>query len=68
MICKILGNTNICLPEVGLGTWNYKGGAELLRRGILLGACLMDTAESYGTEEIVGEAVKGYQAIRFSCN
>jgi diketogulonate reductase-like aldo/keto reductase len=59
MICKILGNTNICLPEVGLGTWNYKGGAEPLRRGIALGARLIDTAESYGTEEIVGEAVKG---------
>jgi len=59
MICKVLGNTNICLPEVGLGTWNYKGGAEPLRRGIALGACLIDTAESYGTEEIVGEAVKG---------
>src|SRR5207247_6345529 len=58
MICKVLGNTNICLPEVGLGTWNYKGGAEPLRRGIALGACLIDTAESYGTEEIVGEAVK----------
>jgi len=59
MICKILGNTNICLPEVGLGTWNYKGGAEPLRRAIALGARLIDTAESYGTEEIVGEAVKG---------
>lgn len=59
MISKILGNTNVQLPEVGLGTWNYKGGVEPLRRGIALGACLIDTAESYGTEEIVGEAANG---------
>jgi len=59
MIFKILGNTNVCLPEVGLGTWNYKGGVEPLRRGIALGACLIDTAEAYGTEEVVGEAIKG---------
>jgi len=58
MICKTLGNTHVRLPEIGLGTWNYKGGVEPLRRGIAMGACLIDTAESYGTEEIVGEAVK----------
>ena len=65
MICKILGNTNVRLPEVGLGTWNYTGGVEPLRRGIALGACLIDTAESYGTEEIVGEAVKGVRQSVF---
>jgi len=65
MICKILGNTNIRLPEVGLGTWNYTGGVEPLRRGIALGACLIDTAESYGTEEIVGEAIKGVRQSVF---
>jgi diketogulonate reductase-like aldo/keto reductase len=59
MLRKTLGSTNVCLPEVGLGTWNYNGGVDPLRRGIALGACLIDTAESYGTEEIVGEAVKG---------
>jgi diketogulonate reductase-like aldo/keto reductase len=65
MICKILGNTNVRLPEVGLGTWNYKGGVEPLRRGIALGARLIDTAESYGTEGIVGEAVKGMRQSVF---
>ncbi len=65
MICKILGNTNVRLPEVGLGTWNYTGGVEPLRRGIALGACLIDTAESYGTEEIVGEAIKGVRQSVF---
>ena len=59
MICRILGNTNVRLPEVGLGTWNYDGSVDTLRRGIELGVCLIDTAESYGTEQIVGEAVKG---------
>jgi len=65
MICRILGNTNDRLPEVGLGTWNYTGGVEPLKRGIALGACLIDTAESYGTEEIVGEAVKGVRQCVF---
>ncbi len=65
MICKILGNTNVRLPEVGLGTWNYTGGVEPLRRGIALGAGLIDTAESYGTEEIVGEAIKGVRQSVF---
>ncbi len=65
MICKILGNTNVRLPEVGLGTWNYTGGVEPLRRGIALGTCLIDTAESYGTEEIVGEAIKGVRQSVF---
>ncbi len=45
------------VPEVGLGTWNYKGGVEALRAGIRLGASLIDTAEGYYTEDIVGEAV-----------
>jgi len=38
------------IPEIGLGTWEYRGGAEPLRRGIELGACFVDTAESYGTK------------------
>jgi diketogulonate reductase-like aldo/keto reductase len=56
---KFLGDTTVRLPEIGLGTFNYKGGVEPLRTGIALGASLIDTAESYGTEEIVGEAIQG---------
>lgn len=56
---KELGETGIWLPEIGLGTSKYQGGVEPLRRGIDLGVRLIDTAEFYGTEEIVGEAVKG---------
>ena len=56
---KELGQTQITLPEVGLGTWNYAGGVAPLRKGLELGALLIDTAESYGSEDVVGQAVKG---------
>ena len=59
MELKELGATGVQLPEIGLGTWQYRGGFEPLRRGISLGAFLIDTAEMYGTEDVVGEAVKG---------
>ena len=55
---KELSQTGVRLPEVGLGTWEYKGGVEPLRRGVDQGACLIDTAEGYGTEEIVGLALR----------
>jgi len=54
-----LGKTGTMLPKIGLGTWQYGGSAALLRMGIELGATFIDTAESYGTEGIVGEAIKG---------
>jgi len=59
MLLRELGKTGIRLPEIGFGTWNYSGGVEPLRAAIERGARLIDTAESYGTEEIVGEAIKG---------
>jgi len=58
MNLKELGKTGVLLPEVGLGTWQYHGGVEPIRKAIVLGSSLVDTAESYCTEEIVGEAVK----------
>jgi diketogulonate reductase-like aldo/keto reductase len=58
-LLKKQANQGICLPEIGFGTWNYRGGVEPLRAAIECGARLIDTAESYGTEEIVGEAIKG---------
>ena len=54
-----LGRTGVMIPEVGLGTWKYRGGPEPLRRGIELGANLVDTAEMYRTEDAVGVAIKG---------
>ena len=59
MELKPLGNTGVMIPEIGLGVWKYRGGVEPLRRGIELGAFLIDTAEMYRTEDVVGQAVKG---------
>jgi diketogulonate reductase-like aldo/keto reductase len=54
-----LAKTGVKLPAVGLGTWQYRGGIEPLRTGVTLGASFIDTAESYGTEDVVGEAIRG---------
>ena len=53
-----LGGTDALIPEIGLGTWAYTGGDVPLRRGVELGAFLIDTAEVYGTEEAVGSAIR----------
>lgn len=47
------------VPEIGLGTWAYHGGADVLRQGLDAGALFVDTAESYGTEPVVGDAIAG---------
>lgn len=59
MELKPLGNTSVMVPEVGLGVWKYSGGVEPLQRSVELGAFLIDTAEIYGTEDVVGQAIKG---------
>lgn len=59
MELKQLSNTSVQVPEIGLGVWKYRGGVEPLRRGVELGAFLIDTAEMYRTEDVVGQAVKG---------
>jgi len=59
MELKQLGNTSVMVSEIGLGTWKYRGGVEPLRRGIELGAYLIDTAEIYRTENVVGQAIQG---------
>lgn len=56
---KKLANTEVQIPEIGLGTWEYRGGVEPLQKGVSLGANLIDTAEIYGTEETVGRAIQG---------
>lgn len=53
-----LGSTGVQIPQIGLGTWKYTGGPKPLQTGIELGAFLIDTAEGYGTEQAVGEAVR----------
>lgn len=59
MEAKLLGSTQVRIPEIGFGTWNYSGGIEPLQAAIDHGACFIDTAESYGTEGVVGEAIRG---------
>jgi diketogulonate reductase-like aldo/keto reductase len=59
MNCKRLGQTGVFIPEVGVGTWDYHGGPELLRTAVESGAAFIDTAESYGTDAVVGRAVAG---------
>ncbi len=59
MITKPLGGTDVQVPEIGLGVWQYRGGVAPLRHGVELGANLIDTAEMYRTEDVVGEAVRG---------
>ena len=65
MELKPLGNTDVMVPEIGLGVWKYRGGSESLRRGIELGAFLIDTAEIYGTENAVGQALQGWRDQAF---
>jgi len=59
MELKELSTTGVMIPEIGMGTWRYTGGVEPLQKGIELGAALIDTAEGYYTEDVVGEAIQG---------
>lgn len=59
MLTKELGRTGLRIPEIGLGTWDYHGGPEPLRSGFAAGALFVDTAESYGTEPVVADALAG---------
>jgi diketogulonate reductase-like aldo/keto reductase len=54
---RVLAATGVRIPVIGLGTWQYSGGIGPLEKGIALGASFVDTAEAYGTEEVVGRAV-----------
>lgn len=65
MIVTELAKTGVFIPEVGIGTWNYHAGPATLRKGLEAGALFIDTAESYGTESDVGEAVRGMRDRAF---
>ena len=56
---KQFGSSGVLVPEIGLGTWMYSGGIEPLRAGVERGQCFLDTAENYGTEELVGQVLRG---------
>ena len=59
---KQLGQTAVDIPEIGLGTWEYRAGPEPLRAGLDAGAMFIDTAESYGSEPVVAEAIRGLRS------
>ncbi|HLZ34949.1 MAG TPA: aldo/keto reductase [Nitrospira sp.] len=59
MILTELAKTGVFIPEIGIGTWDYHAGPGPLRKGLEAGALFIDTAESYGTETVVGEAIRG---------
>jgi diketogulonate reductase-like aldo/keto reductase len=65
MESKQLGGSDVMVPKIGMGSMNYSGGIETLSRSIKLSSCFLDTAETYGTERIVGEAIKGIRARAF---
>ncbi len=45
------------LPAIGFGTWLYRGGAGVLVRATEQGCGFIDTAESYGNEDLVGSEI-----------
>lgn len=60
---KKLGNTKEKLSAIGIGTWQLSSNTEENEKAINLaienGVNLIDTAEIYGTENIVGKIIKG---------
>lgn len=62
---KELADTGIKVSEIGVGTWNYRGWTEPIKKAIELGVSLIDTAEGYHTEEIVGKAIRGRRSKVF---
>jgi diketogulonate reductase-like aldo/keto reductase len=59
MFSKELGGTGVQIPEIGMGTWQYHAGPQALQAGLEAGALFIDTAESYGTEPVVADAICG---------
>lgn len=76
MESKRLGKTRERLSCIGIGTWrikNEKQSIDAIKLGIKNGVNLIDTAEMYGTERIVGRAIKGeknvlhrYQSVAYA--
>ena len=62
---KELGRTKVNIPEIGLGMWQYKGGVEVLRKGLESGALFIDTAELYENEEVAGRALQHFKGRVF---
>jgi diketogulonate reductase-like aldo/keto reductase len=67
MYTKGLGKTKEQIAVIGQGTWKMgKNEAEeiaALKAGIKAGMNFIDTAEMYGSERVVGEAIKGEEVF-----
>ena len=70
MQTTILGRTNLTVSRMGLGTGGHSRigrnagltdaqSADLVRRALDHGVNFIDTAEGYGTEAIIGQALQG---------
>ena len=57
MKLKPLGKSGVEISEIGQGTWASRNGVEPIKLGVSLGASHVDTAEMYGTEPLVGNAI-----------
>ena len=53
-------NNGVKMPLIGFGTWNVRGteGKQAILQALELGYRLIDTAQMYQNEEIVGQAVR----------
>jgi aryl-alcohol dehydrogenase-like predicted oxidoreductase len=67
---RMLGNTNLKVSALGLGGGGYsrlglshgqstENAAAIVRRALELGLNIIDTAEAYGTETSIGQAIQG---------
>lgn len=67
MIYKLLGRTKEKIPAIGMGSWKLgmdpAQEMQAIKNGIAKGLNLVDTAEMYHSENIVGEAVKGEEVF-----
>ena len=70
MQTTILGRTNLTVSRMGLGAGGHSRigrnvgltdaqSADLVRRALDHGVNFIDTAEGYGTEAIIGQALQG---------
>jgi diketogulonate reductase-like aldo/keto reductase len=58
MQLRQLGSTSTNVPAVGLGTWRFAGDlTSVVDSALAEGAWLIDTAEWYENEELVGRAI-----------
>ncbi len=58
---KPLGKTRETVPAIGIGTWavrDFDKAEEALVKAVELGLNMIDTAEMYHTEELVGKVIK----------